>query len=226
MKKNFFLGKNLLILLTGSLIATSCMTDAESPVIQDDQVEIALEETGETGDENLRKGGFMPYEDTFQNQIIALDENFEIVEKPLETPWLIKYLPGFGEGKAKGLGRSYSLINQIVTGPVTTEGQPVVDYLPFVDFLISLGIDPNEIPIGVSTIVINERGHALFMTSGTNTASPFDPLNPIRTFSADVTIVGGTKIYKDATGSGTVTGWYNGITGEGESTVNAEIKLK
>ncbi|TFV97744.1 hypothetical protein E4S40_03630 [Algoriphagus kandeliae] len=223
MKKNYFLGKNLLILLTGSLIATSCMTDAESPVIQDDQVEIALEDIGQTGEENLRKGGFMAYQDVFSNQIFALDKNFKVVIDPEKNFPDIKYLPGFGFGKSRGLGKSFSFINQEVIDFSTSKGAPA-KYI-FMNDLMKLGLNLDEIPENASTIIVNERGHALFMVSGENEAS-FPDADGIRTFSADVTILGGTKIFKDATGSGTVSGWYNGSTGEGESTVTAEIKLK
>ncbi|NVJ86178.1 MAG: hypothetical protein HWE15_07715 [Algoriphagus sp.] len=213
MKKNYFLGKNLLILLTGSLIATSCMTDTESPVIQDDQVEIALEETGGTGDENLRKGGFMPYEDTFYNSITP---TFGIDGL---------YFPGTGTGKARGLGKSYSFLNQRLSEDGTLLlGAPVKDY--YTQELNDFGIDSETLDDKVSTVVINERGHALFIESEENELIR-DIVNPdIIYFNAKINIVGGTKIYKDAAGSGTVNGWFDESSNEGVSKVSATIKLK
>ncbi|MCS5489533.1 hypothetical protein [Algoriphagus limi] len=210
MKKNYFLGKNLLILLTGSLIATSCMTDAESPVIQDDQVEIALEDIGQTGEENLRKGWTFQYVDTFQNQIIPTPTNDGV------------FLPGEGVGKASRLGKSYSFINQVVTGPITSEGAPVTMF--FFEELVELGIDLEDLTDNISTVVVNGGEHALFMESKTNFATPVS--NERIEFQAEVIIVGGTKKYKGVTGTGQVTGWYNPNNGQGQSTVSAEITLK
>ncbi|SFO38228.1 hypothetical protein SAMN04488519_10611 [Algoriphagus ornithinivorans] len=207
MKKNYFFAKSFLILAASSLIVTSCMTDTEGPLKESLLTEKALEVTNSEGGENLRKGGFVEYKDSFTNQI-----------NPSGTfPNL--FLPGYGEGKARSMGNVYSFINQVVTGELTSEGAPVSQF--FADDLAAFGV--TDLDEKVHSVTVNDAGHALFFESKTNVATPIAPDRV--EFEAKLIVLGGTKKFKNATGEGKVTGFYNPVTGRGESTVTALIKL-
>jgi hypothetical protein len=220
MKKNYFFAKSFLILAASSLIVTSCMTDTEGPLEESLLTEKALEVTDSEGGENLKKGGFVEYKDSFTNQILSLGEvdgEFVLVD-PRTFEGTI-FLPGTGKGKARTMGNVHSFINQVATGPTTSIGAPVMQF--HADALAKFGIV--DLPNNVHTVTINDAGHALFFESKTNVANSMAPDRV--EFEAELTIVGGTKKYENAPGTGNVTGFYNPNNGQGESTVTALIKL-
>ncbi|WP_144603985.1 hypothetical protein [Algoriphagus algorifonticola] len=219
MKKNYFFAKSFLI-LASAFIVTSCISDTEGPLEETASLEKSLEVKDSEGGENLKKGGLVEYKDSFANQIIALGEvegQFVPVD-PMTFDGVV-YLPGNGKGKARTMGNVYSFINQVITGPATSEGAPVTQF--FAQDLADLGI--TGIPDNVHSVTVNEAGHALFFESKTNVASPMAPDRV--EFEADLIVVGGTKKYENATGTGKVIGYYNPMNGEGESTVTALIKI-
>jgi hypothetical protein len=220
MKKNYFFAKSFLILAASSLIVTSCMTDTEGPLEESILTEKALENTDSEGGENFKKGGFIEYKDSFVNKILTLGEvngEFVLVD-PMNFGGTV-FLPGTGKGKARTMGNVHSFINQVATGPTTSIGAPVMQF--HADALAKFGIV--DLPNNVHTVTINDAGHALFFESKTNVATFIAPDRV--EFEADLIVVGGTKKFKNVTGEGKVTGFYNPDNGRGESTVTALIKL-
>lgn len=209
MKKHLSITHKLLVLTAVVFGASACISETEKPLIDQSQVEIA---TTEEGGENLKKGGLMPYEESFVNQITVVPPTEEL---PLT------FLPGTGVGKAQGMGKVYSFINQVATSLTTSEGAPVTQF--YADELASFGL--TDIPDDVNSVTVSENGTAIFYRSETNQAT-FPDENGMVTFEAVVHIVGGTKKFRNATGEGVLTGMYDSNTGEGTSKIEAQIKLQ
>ncbi|MGM0946262.1 MAG: hypothetical protein ACQEW9_13835 [Bacteroidota bacterium] len=210
MKKHLSITHKLLVLTAVVFGASACISETETPLIDQSQVEIA---TTEEGGENLKKGGLMPYEESFVNQIFPQEIN--------EGEFAGYYLPGTGVGKAQGMGKVYSFINQVATSLTTSEGAPVTQF--YADELASFGL--TDIPDYVNSVTVSENGTAIFYSSETNQAT-FPDENGMVTFEAVVHIVGGTKKFRNATGEGVLTGMYDSNTGEGTSKIEAQIKLQ
>ncbi len=203
MKKNYMITKSFVILLTAGILS-SCMSELEEPIQEEAVVEAAIEEGGE----NLRKGGFTPYEEAFVNQIVP---------DPING---ILYLPGTGEGKAQGMGKVKSFINQIQTSETESVGASVTMF--HADALAELGIA--DIPEEAHSVTVSDNGTAIFYSSGLITGGQPNVMGEVA-FSAEVTILGGTKKFRNATGTGTLSGTYSIISGIGTSKVEALIKL-
>lgn len=225
MKKNYFFAKSFLILAASSLIVTSCMTDTEGPLEESILTEKALEVTDSEGGENLKKGGFIEYKDSFVNQIIPFIEigpEILVPYDPERFPGLLPtYLPGIGEGKARTLGKVYSYINQkVLPGTNSSEGTELFQFQ--LEALEKLGI--SNLPDEVHAVTVSEGGHALFFRSGKNVGTIVN--DSVTTFTAKLEVVGGVGKYENASGEGEVKGWYDQRNGYGESMVTALLKRK
>lgn len=207
MKKSYLVAK-IVFGLTAGILVTSCISDPESPVLTE-QLEKSVAISEETsGEENLRKFPEFNYLEKFSNQSIV-DE-----AKPYA-------FPGFGEGNATFIGKSYSFFNQYATGEmvdgqIVTVGAPVTEY--FQDQLAELGLP--DVPPTVSSITTDGKGNSLWFYNERNLATPGS--NGI-TFIASVNIIGGTGKFEGASGSGTVEGYIDS-EGKGVTTVRANLK--
>ena len=104
------------------------------------------------------------------------------------------FLPGEGTGNATFMGKAKSYINQMVVSENQLIGAPVT---------------------------VDKKGNAIFFSTPENNAVE---VNDERTeFSAIVFIIGGTGIFKDASGKGIVNGFYNPNTFIGETVLSADI---
>ena len=205
MKKNYFFAKSFLILAASSLIVTSCMTDTEGPLEESILTEKALEVTDSEGGENLRKGKTLKYQEKFINEI-----ELQFIGSAL-------FLPGEGTGNATFMGKAKSYINQMVVSENQSIGAPVS--LIYENDLKDLGIE--NLPDNVHSVTVDKKGNAIFFSTPENNAVE---VNDERTeFSAIVFIIGGTGIFKDASGKGIVNGFYNPNTFIGETVLSADI---
>lgn len=207
MKKSYLVAKFVFGLTAGFLV-TSCISDPESPILTEQLEKSVVLSEGTTGEENLRKYPEFNYFEKFSNQSV-IDE-----AKPYA-------FPGFGEGNATFIGKSYSFFNQyatgeIVDGQIVTVGEPVTEY--FQDQLTELGLP--DVPSSVSSITTDGKGNSLWFYSVRNLATPgSDGI----TFIASVNIVGGTGKFEGASGSGIVEGYIDS-EGKGVTTVKADLK--
>ncbi|MBA4301586.1 hypothetical protein SAMN03080617_00798 [Algoriphagus alkaliphilus] len=203
-----------LVLISG-IIFSSCMSEAETPVINE-LAEVSRETSQVvTGEENFRKGpkGVF-YQEKFSNQSI-------VVGNPAA-------FPGFGEGQATFIGKGFSFFNQYAlgfpdqNGVVFTEPAWVTEF--FEKELIALGIDAEVIKASskiVSSLTTDGKGNSIWFKSVSNRAQ-FDQQGNI-TFEAEIEIVGGTGKFQGATGVGTVKGNVMASDGKGNTTVRANI---
>lgn len=211
MKKSYLV-PSMLVVLTAGVFATSCISESESPVLtQQLEKSNALSE-GALGDENLRKLPEFNYSEKFTNQITPKMEGYNEFGP-------IVFLPGTGVGNATFLGKSYSFINQMAVGPLTTISAPVTQY--YSEELEEMGL--TGIPDNVNSLTTDGKGNAIYFESGTNSAVMVTDTKT--EFSAELIIVGGTGKFSGATGKGRVEGFYNPQNGVGSSAVKADIKF-
>lgn len=173
-----------------------------------------------SGSENLRKSpSGVIYQEKFTNQSIAGGDGVPEYA-----------FPGFGVGNATYLGKSLSFFNQYATevpdenGIVHTVAAPVTEY--FAAQIAALGLDVdliNNNPKIVSTLTTDGKGNAIFFNNIENTAQ-FDLQGNI-TFEAEIEIVGGTGVFANASGFGTVVGNISNADGKGTTVVKAEIQF-
>lgn len=211
MKKSYLV-TSMAVVLSSGFFASSCISESESPILTEQlEKSIALSE-GATGEENLRKLPEYNYSEKFTNQITPKFEGANEFGP-------IVFLPGTGVGNATFLGKSYSFINQMAVGPITTISAPVTQY--YSEELEAMGL--TGIPDNVNSLTTDGKGNAIYFESGINTAVM---VTETRTeFSADLIIVGGTGKFSGATGKGRVEGSYNPKNGVGTSAVKADIKF-
>lgn len=206
-----------LVLISG-IVLTSCMPEAETPNTME-LTKTAKESTQVvTGEENFRKspnGVF--YQEKFSNEIGFVPDIPGGWEQGSPAP---AWYPGTGVGNATHIGKAYSFINQYATfGPtgLNTVGAPVTQF--FTTQLAELGL--TEIPDEVSSLTTDGKGNAIFFENILNVTTPESAVRV--NFVAEVKIIGGTGIYKTASGSGEVNGFYNPQNGKGETTLRANI---
>lgn len=202
-----------------ALTMNSCVQEEAVPQMMEEKIPV-VETIADlvSGSENLRKSpNGVVYQEKFSNQSIAGSEGIPGYA-----------FPGFGTGNATYIGKSYSFFNQYAqgfpneNGEVTTIAAPVTEF--FSDQLTSLGLDVAEIDACsriVSTLTTDGKGNTIWFTNVINKAK-FDLEGNI-TFEAQIDIVGGTGIFKNATGNGTVKGNVSGSTGQGTTLVRANI---
>jgi hypothetical protein len=215
MKKTRLLLKPAIV-LSASLMLFSCVSEIESPVIQEDSKQLETINTPSNGEENLRKRAERNYSERFKNQILSLDEEGN------PTTEIPAYFPGTGVGNSTHMGKSLTFINQFAQfGPngLETVAAPVSKF--FEKELTGLGI--TNIPDEVSSITTDGKGNSVWFKAIKNTVS-LTPEGPIANFVAEVEIIGGTGKFENATGNGEVIGSFNQITGEGSSIIKGRIE--
>ena len=202
-----------------ALTMNSCVQEEAAPQMMEEKLPV-VETIADlvSGSENLRKSpNGVVYQEKFSNQSIAGSEGVSPIA-----------FPGFGTGNATFIGKSYSYFNQYAlggpddNGEVTTIAAPVTEY--FAEQLTELGLNVEEIDScykTVSTLTTDGKGNTIWFTNILNKAK-FDNQENI-TFEAQIEIVGGTGIFKNATGQGTVRGNVNGSNGQGTTVVKANI---
>ncbi|RIW15843.1 hypothetical protein D0X99_10505 [Algoriphagus lacus] len=194
------------------------MSEVEAPVAN--EMAKTAEESSEviSGGENLRKapnGVF--YQEKFTNQIFLVGDEASGWSQGAPAP---AWYPGTGFGNATHMGNAYSFINQYATlGPngLSTVGAPVTQF--FESELADLGL--TGIPDAVSSLTTDGKGNAIYFKNVLNVTTPASPTRI--NFVAQVEIIGGTGIYKTATGTGEVNGYFNPQDGKGETTLRANI---
>lgn len=205
------------IALISGIILSSCMPEVEMPLASETTNASVESAEAITGGENFRKspnGVF--YQEKFSNEIgFVPDEGWEV---GLPAPG---WYPGTGVGNATHMGKGYSFINQYATfDPTTglyTVGAPVTQF--FTTELAELGL--TDIPDEVNSLTTDGKGNAIFFKNILNETTPESAVRI--NFVAEVEIIGGTGIYKTASGSGEVNGFFNPENGKGESTLRANI---
>ena len=216
MKKSYLswsiLGVSLVLTLN------SCVQTEDTTVITENKPVVETIADLVSGSENFRKSpNGVVYQEKFSNQSI-------------KDPSNPAAFPGFGVGNSTYIGKSLSYFNQYATGmpdsegKVTTVAAPVTEY--FSDQISALGLDVNDInaktPL-VSTLTADGKGNSIWFHNVLNNAQ-FDQDGNI-SFEAQVEIVGGTGVFANATGTGTVIGNVNGLDGKGTTVLKAEINF-
>lgn len=209
MKKSYLV-TTMVVVLTAGIFASSCISESESPILTEQLEKSNSQSEGALGEENLRKLPEFNYSEKFTNQITPKFEGVNDFGP-------IVFLPGTGVGNSTFLGKSYSFINQMAVGPLTTISAPVTQY--YSEELEAIGL--TGIPDNVNSLTTDGKGNAIYFESGINSAVM---ISETRTeFSAEVTVVGGTGKFLGVTGKGTVEGFYNPKNGVGSSAVKADI---
>jgi hypothetical protein len=221
MKMNYLKWSGLSLAIT--LLISSCMPEVEAPLANEASnltEEVAIAGSEEVGFENLRKSpNGVAYQEKFSNSISLIPDTGFTLELPFPA-----FYPGKGVGNATYLGKAYSFINQRAQlgpqGPITV-GAPVTMF--FSEQLAELGL--TNIPDEVSSLTTDGKGNAIFFKNILNVTTPVSATRI--NFVADVEIIGGTGIFKTASGTGKVIGFYNPLseTGAGETTLRATIKF-
>lgn len=204
------------LVLTASLMLFSCVSEIESPIVQEDVKLLETINSDSNGDENLRKSAERNYFERFTNQLFSLDDDGN------PTSEIPAYFPGTGVGNSTHMGKSLTFINQFVQfGPngLETVAAPVTKF--FEKELTSLGI--TNIPDEVSSITTDRKGNSVWFKAISNTVS-LTPESPIANFVAKVEIIGGTGKFENATGYGEVIGSFNQVSGEGSSVIKGRIE--
>lgn len=219
MKKNYFAWSFLGLALT--LILPSCVPNEDTENVLASKPVVESIESLVAGSENFRKApNGVVYQEKFSNQSIAGEEGV--------APYAF---PGFGFGNATYLGKGYSFFNQYATGGpdengiVYTIAAPVTEY--FSEQIAGLGLDVDAIMSNdklVSTLTTDGKGNSIWFHNIINEAK-VDGMGNI-TFVAQVEIVGGTGVFENATGLGTVVGNVSGEDGKGTTLVKADIKFE
>lgn len=218
MKKTFLKWSGLCLI--SAMLLSSCISDTEQPVVDEMAQELTESAEALSEGENLRKspnGVF--YQEKFTNQIFLVGDLENGWEEGMPAP---AWYPGTGMGNATYMGKAYSFINQYATLGQTglvTVGAPVTQF--FEVELATLGL--TNIPDEVSSLTTDGKGNAIFFKNIFNQTTPASETRV--NFLAEVEIIGGTGIFENATGLGTVNGFFNPQDGKGETTLRSNIKF-
>ncbi|TXE12135.1 hypothetical protein [Algoriphagus aquimarinus] len=202
--------------LAGSVLMASCVPTMEEPtqLQQVTESEVLANPTSST-DLNARKSVEKNYFERFANQLAQVDENgYPTFDFPA-------YLPGTGTGNSSHMGKASTFINQFASpgeNGLGTVGAPVTQF--YSEQLEALGIvvDNPE----VSSVTTDGKGNSVWFKNiqNTITASSEEKID----FEAEVEIVGGTGKFENASGAGTVIGYFNPTNGQGMSTIQGRIE--
>ena len=130
------------------------------------------------------------------------------------------FYPGSGEGIATKMGKAYSFINQLAqfqNNELVTVGAPVTMF--FESELSAFGI--TGLPDAVNSITVDKKGNSVWFKNVKNVVIPVSEI--LSSFTAEIEIIGGTGKFEGATGTGTVRGNFNPLSGEGSSVTLASI---
>lgn len=201
------------LVLISSIVLSSCMSEAETPVINE---LLTNESTGVVpGGENFRKGSEYNYSEEFSNQLFS-------VEYIGDNPLGIAFFPGTGTGMANRMGKASSFLNQLAiidpnTGGIITINAPVTQF--FTNELASLGL--TEIPDEVSSLTTDGKGNAIWFKNIKNITTSIS--ETLTEFEAEVEVIGGNGRFSKSSGKGIVKGTFNPMTGKGSSVLQARI---
>lgn len=225
MKKNYLKLSGLSLAI--ALLISSCMPEGETPMTSEAAKlanEVADAGNHEIGGENFRKGpNGVFYQEKFSNQIIQfgdLENGWE--EGDLFPAWY----PGTGVGNSTFLGKSYSFVNQYASfnseiGFPVTVGASINQFQFIVDQMKVLGV--NDVPDQVHSLTTDGKGNTIYFANILNITTP---VSSTRTnFIAKVKIIGGTGKFEAAKGEGDVVGYFNPLSGKGETTLRANIEF-
>lgn len=205
-----------LMSLAGSFLLVSCVESIEETTLtqQIEKVE-AIQIPTESTDLNARKTAERNYFERFTNQIV-----FVPAEGYREGP-APAYYPGTGVGTSTHMGKALSFLNQFASlGPegLGTIGAPVTEI--YSEELAALGL--TGIPPYVSSLTTDGKGNSVWFENIKNIVTPASETR--LDFVAEVKIIGGTGKFENASGTATVTGYFNPITGTGMSTISGRIE--
>lgn len=216
MKKSYLVAK-IVFGLTSGILVTSCISDPETPILNENQESIELLAEQATGDENLRKGNEIDYEETFTNLI-----EFVPADGYAGGPAPAFY-PGTGQGTTSLMKKAFSFINQYASfgiNGLSTIGAPVAQF--YQTELAKLGI--KRLPDEVSSITVDSHGNSIWFKNILNITTP-ESISRTN-FTAEVEVVGGTGKYTGVKGKGVVKGYFDPSSGKGKSTTSAKISFK
>lgn len=202
--------------LAGSVLMASCTSFIEEPAqIQQVTDSELLASASSSVDPNARKAVERSYTERFTNQLTPMDEN------GIFTSNYPTYFPGTGIGNSSHMGKALTFLNQRVTSGengLGTVGAPVTQF--YSEQLVALGIvvDNPE----VSSVTTDGKGNSIWFKNiqNTITASSEERID----FEAEVEIVDGTGKFENATGTATVSGYFNPSNGQGMSTIQGRIE--
>lgn len=201
--------------LAGSVLMASCVPTMEEPAqIQQVTESEALVNTTSSTDLNARKSVEKNYFERFANQLAQVDENGN------PTNDFPAYLPGTGTGNSSHMGKASTFINQFASYGeygLGTVGASVTQF--YSEQLEALGIivDNDE----VSSVTTDGKGNSVWFKNIQNKVSFSEERS---NFEAEVEIVGGTGKFENATGTATVSGYFNPSNGQGMSTIQGRIE--
>ena len=205
-----------LMSLAGSFLLVSCVESIEETTLtqQIEKVE-AIQTPTESTDLNARKTAERNYFERFTNQLGQVDENGAF------TDLIPAYFPGTGVGTSTHMGKAMTFLNQyapLEQGGAATVGAPVTQF--FGEQLAELGLI--NIPDEVSSLTTDGKGNSVWFENIKNIVTPASETR--LDFVAEVKIIGGTGKFENASGTATVTGYFNPTNGSGMSTISGRIE--
>ncbi|MBN7816695.1 hypothetical protein [Algoriphagus pacificus] len=216
MKKSM-MSKLGLMSLAGSFLLVSCVESIEETTLtqQIEKVE-AIQTPTESTDLNARKTVERNYFERFTNQLGQVDELGNAITH------IPAYFPGTGVGTSTHMGKAMTFLNQyapLEQGGAVTYGRPVTQF--FAKELAEIGL--TEIPAQVSSLTTDGKGNSVWFENIKNIVTPASETR--LDFVAEVKIIGGTGKFENASGTATVTGYFNPKTGIGMSTISGRIEF-
>lgn len=205
-----------LMSLAGSFLLVSCVESIEETTLtqQIEKVE-AIQTPTESTDLNSRKTAERNYFERFTNQL-----DFVPAEGYTGGPAPAFY-PGTGVGTSTHMGKAMTFLNQFASiGPdgLGTIGAPVTAIYSVE--LAAIGL--TGIPDEVSSLTTDGKGNSVWFKNIQNVVTPTSPTR--MDFVAEVEIIGGNGKFENASGTATVTGYFNPTNGTGMSTISGRIE--
>lgn len=201
--------------LAGSVFMASCSPYMEEPTqIQQVTDSDILVRPETSSNQNARKAVQRNYSEKFSNQLTQVDEN------GIYTLNIPAFFPGTGAGNASHMGKAFTFLNQYASFGVNglgSVGAPVTQF--YSEELEKLGIVVDN--PDVSSVTTDGKGNSVWFKNRQNTITSSSEERS--DFIAEVEIVGGTGKFEKASGTATVTGYFNPKNGSGSSTMQGTI---